>query len=723
MKKGFGTVRRDAVALFAAGAAVLAWPAASIAQDSGDDASSDSFFSELFANTTFNGTVRADAAYRTTKKQNPNNQTNVPFQDVAVPRQAYVPPALSTGLPANVVNSIIPGAIGGTALDWNVPFPGIPPYADTIRRSERVGQEDLEFNYQVLRFTGEMDTRFSQDWRLNVRLRAVYDPTTYDEFNAKDLAGDQGGIPDGGGDRYADTGKPNYFEAKGRNGRNINPLEIAGRDYMIDLPTFILNYKTGSYDFRFGNQQIAWGQAIFFRTFDVANGLDLRRHLVIDRAVEEFEDERVAKLALRVSSQATDTMIVDAYVGKFQPDILPNPNTPYNVVPSQFYRPLDNYYTGNYDWKMDAGIRVKSDFGNWGWQAMLVSRYNPLGAFRWAESGISKGLSGANGQPSGLLDLSTQVEAAYLVRPQCSGFKSGQYAVGESPSTCRMYENIGEALSHTPFTIGAGGVYSDKEWFSTAASVRLDGLEALNTAIREYPGLQDSFASEVSGLDEGRHLLNTFFLGSGGSIRGNVQRDYFREQIFGLGLSYVNETDDINSFWSQFIVNLEAQYTPKRTFTREDLSNRFLESDEYIITLVGEKWYRYTESFPAAYLVFQGMHRSDSDLVGLNLRGYGGNLGNTDPKPAKGIDSANYLVFAGFQPWPNRKFIAEWAFLLDVKGGLLAQPLLKWNPGYGVSVDVFYNFIDGKLYGDGESTLQRAIDFADEVGLRISYEL
>lgn len=701
------------IALVATGVTVLSCPIAATAQDEGGD-SDGGFFSGLFANTTFNGTVRADMAYRTTKKQNPNNQTNMPFQDVLVPRQAYVPPTLSTGAVANIVNSLSPGLLPPTPLDWNVPFPTIPPYRDTIRRSDHVGQDDLEFNYSVLRFTGEMDTRLSQDWRINVRMRALYDPTIYDEFDAKDLRNDQGGIAGGGGDRYADTGKPNYFEAKGRNGKNINPLEIAGRDYMVDLPTFIVNYKTGSWDFRFGNQQIAWGQAIFFRTFDVANGLDLRRHLVIDRAVEEFEDERVSKIALRATTQVSDTSIIDMFVGKFQPDILPNPNTPYNVVPSQFYRPLDNYFTGNYDLKVDGGIRVKTDYGNWGWQAMFTTRYNPLGVFSWTESGINKGLYGAVG---------AQVELAYLARPPCSDFKSGNYGVGESPTTCRMYDDIGEALSHTPFTIGPGGVYSDKEWFSTAASVRLDGLEALNTAIRDYPGLQDSFASEVSGLDEGRHLLNTFFIGSGGSIRGNVQRDYRRESIFGLGLSYVNETDDINSFWSQFIINLEGQYTPKRTFTREDLSNDFLESDEYIITLVGEKWYRYTESFPAAYLVFQAMHRSDSDLVGLNLRGYGGNLGNTDPKLPDGLDSANYLVFAGFQPWPNRKYIAEWAFLLDVEGGLLFQPLLKWNPGYGVSVDVFYNFVDGKLYGDGESTLQRAIDFADEVGLRFSYEL
>ena len=123
------------------------------------------------------------------------------------------------------------------------------------------------------------------------------------------------------------------------------------------------------------------------------------------------------------------------------------------------------------------------------------------------------------------------------------------------------------------------------------------------------------------------------------------------------------------------------------------------------------------------------MHRSATDLVGLNLDGYGGNVGGgnidiNDPIViADGISSANYLVFAGFQPWPNRKYILEWAFLYDVKGGLLAQPLVKWNPGYKISVDLYYNYTDGELHGDGTDNLIRAIDFADEIGLRISYEL
>ena len=46
---------------------------------------------------------------------------------------------------------------------------------------------------------------------------------------------------------------------------------------MVDLPAFYLDYNKGPLWVRVGNQQIAWGEALFFRVFDVVQGLDLRR--------------------------------------------------------------------------------------------------------------------------------------------------------------------------------------------------------------------------------------------------------------------------------------------------------------------------------------------------------------------------------------------------------------------------------------------------------------
>ena len=81
---------------------------------------------------------------------------------------------------------------------------------------------------------------------------------------------------------------------------NDNP----DRNYEIDFPTALLEYKYGSYNFRFGLQQIAWGQAIFFRVLDSVDGLDLRRHSVLDYAQEEYSDKRVPAPAVRVLRSA-----------------------------------------------------------------------------------------------------------------------------------------------------------------------------------------------------------------------------------------------------------------------------------------------------------------------------------------------------------------------------------------------------------------------------------
>lgn len=662
-------------------------------------AQEESFLDGIWERTSINTVLRTDAAYRTTGRRNQYNQNGAPYQNVAVARQAYVPPTLLLGVGSP--DGPFPGLLPAT--NWNVPIPGI---SDTVRRSDFIPDRNQELNYFTLKASTEITTKFSDNFQFIARVRALFDPRLYDGFDAAEVAQFQGGIADGGGYRGDDTGRPNYFGAKARNGKNINPLELSSRNYMVDLPTLILDYKYDNLNIRVGNQQIAWGQAIFLQTFDVPNGLDLRRHLVIDRAIEEFEDERVPKLSIRATMQATDEIVVDGYVGKFQPSIITNPNTSYNVAPAQFYKPLDNYYLHNYDWKIDYGMRAKADYGNWGWSAFASSRYNPLGAFRWAKSGINKGLTGGFG---------ALVETAYMLKvPGCS-------PEAYNPSLCRNYDSVGAALAESPFTVGPAGVYSGDEWFAAAGSIRLAGLDALNTVIEEFPALQDIYASSVNDINEGKNLLNTFFLGAGGSLRGTIEREYFREEVFGLGGSYVTSSD--NEWLNEIILNVETQYTPKRVYTAPSLSVGFLKDDEYIITAVAEKWTRWSAAFPAAYLVFEYQHRSDSDLIGLNLKGYNGNDGSDQQsKNASGIGSANYLVFAGFQPVPNRTFVFEWAFLWDVKGGLLAQPEVQWNIGNGLIMELFYNYTNGHLYSNPNKNLIRAIDYADEVAVRFTYQ-
>ena len=76
---------------------------------------------------------------------------------------------------------------------------------------------------------------------------------------------------------------------------------------------------------RIGQQQIAWGEALFFRVADVANGLDLRRHLFLDFGAEEYSDERLSAPGIRASYAITEGWELEVFAQMFQLSVLPNP--------------------------------------------------------------------------------------------------------------------------------------------------------------------------------------------------------------------------------------------------------------------------------------------------------------------------------------------------------------------------------------------------------------
>ena len=558
----------------------------------------------------------------------------------------------------------------------------------------------------TFKVSAEVTTKFSDNFQFIGRLRAIYDPLLYDGFNAADVAQYQGGIADGGGYRGDDTGRPNYYGAKARNGKNINPLEISGRNYIVDLPTFVLDYKYDNINVRVGNQQIAWGQAIFLQTFDVPNGLDLRRHLILDRAIEEFEDERVPKLSIRATMQATSEIVLDGYVGKFQPSILPNPNTSYNVIPSQFYKPLDNYYLHNYDWKIDYGMRLKADYGQFGYSAFAASRYNPLGAFRWAKSGINKGLVGGFG---------ALVESAYLLKaPGCS-------AAAYNPSLCRNYDSVGAALAEAPFTVGPAGVYSGDEWFATAGSVRLDGLEALNTVIAEFPALQDIYASQVADVDQAQepaqHLLPWRRWQLARQCRARIlPRGSGRHRrqlcdLVGQRVAQRDHPESGNPVHAEARLHSEKPQRWLRQGRRVHRHRRCRKVDALVGSLPG--------GLPGVRVPASQRQRSGrSESQGLRRQRSQHRV--RECRPASAAPTTWYSLASSRPRTASSCF--EWAFLYDIQGGLLAQPEVQWNIGNGMIMEVFYNYTNGSLYGNPTKNLIRAIDYADEVAVRFTYQ-
>jgi hypothetical protein len=539
----------------------------------------------------------------------------------------------------------------------------------------------------VIRAELELGVRITSNLSLLARLRGIYDAAIYDEYDARRFDGVLGGVS--GGDPGLYRNKPNYFDYQTVGGRKSNPLEWTSDNYQIYFPTLLLEYNRGPMNLRIGNQQIAWGQALFFRVFDVVDGLDLRRHSVLDYAQEEYSDKRVPALGIRLGYQFNEELLADAYVQKFQPTIYGNPNTQYNVIPSQF-TVQDMYREGGWNEELSYGLRLKGNYGQWGFQAMAVQRYNPDGVFRWTASGVNKDL------PGGLLTLGGQVNLVL----QTMGLTSGGL------------------LAKSPFEASPTGVYSAQEWFHYAGKARLNAVEGLNAAITEFEASQQLFATPVDTVEDAYNELNTFFIAAGGSLRGHIAREYFQEEVFGLGVSYVTEGEP-GSILDQLIINFEASYTPDRTFTSPSLSRNYLIDDSITTALVLEKYHRFSQSFPATYLVFQHMYRSADDLFGRHLSGYGG----TYERAATGVDGAHYLAFAFQQPFPQDIYRIGFATLYDPRGSILIQPGIKWKPRGSMTVEAFYSYINGSLgSANPNDTLLSTAENADEVTVRLTYQ-
>ncbi|HET8883551.1 MAG TPA: DUF1302 family protein [Solimonas sp.] len=644
-------------------------------------------------NFSLGGFIRPEFAVSTTGENNWTNQRGNTFNGRSIARQAYVPPALIGTITQDVLGIPLPDTNTWTTLpvpallasDANSPgVRGIDSSSNTGRPLRGV---DNHFNYQILRGELELGVHLNNDLTLISRLRAIYDPGWYDDFNAHSLDDTRGGISGGLHSLYA--GDTNYFAYQVEGDKHPNPLEWAGRNYQIYFPALFLEYNHGPLNIRLGNQQIAWGQAIFFRVLDIVDGLDLRRHSLLDYAQEEFSDKRVPALGLRVGYQINDEILADAYVQKFQPTVYGNPNTMYNVIPVQF-TVHDMYHEGGYDDKFSYGLRLKGSYGQWGFQAVAAQRYNPDGVFRWTQSGVDKNLPDTPGS------LGQLVNTTMALRGKTSG----------------------EVLAGTPFEASPGGVYSADEWFNYAAQVRLNGLEGLNASIDEFPDSQAIYASHADNYQQGVNELNTFFIAAGGSLRGHIARDYYKEEVYGLGASYVTEGAP-GGILDQLIINLEASYTPDKKFTSTTLSQKPISEDSVLAALVLEKYYRFTEAFPATYFVLQYMYRNADDLFGRSLKGYGG----TQTKMPDGVKNANYIVFAFQQPFPNDVYRIGFATLYDPRGSILVQPGIKWKPSGEWTVEGFYSYINGKLgHANPNDTLLSTVDYADEATIRITYQ-
>ena len=723
MKRVDGKKFRLGVMALAAASMFAAAP--TMAQDEGggggDMASTDGDGGGSDFGFAFSGFIRFDSVFRTDHDENPNNQRTNPFNGVRSRRAGNLPiidqlENVVNGLPLppvlnNIFQPTVPQATALLGAIYDLPIVGDALNTtgllnDTAIRNTPRGHNDWSVNQ--LRGKFDVSVNFGTNMQLYSSIRTIYDFGNYDNYDPNDVLDYQGRAadPEGFG-----NGKPKFFEYDDyEDGGDtcLNYLEICGTKYMADFTALYLDITAGPVLFRIGQQQIAWGQALFFRIFDVPNGLDLRRHLILDDALEEYADERASAPGLRVTWQFTDQWEADAFAQMFTPTTYPTPNTPYNVIPSQF-SVHETWSDEHRNEDFNYGLRLRANFGNWGLQFIAVQRYNHEGTFRWIESGATEDVPGLVGS--------------------------------------------GNAVGNTPLEVDPSGVWSANEWFTFAGQVRLNGIEGLNVLVSEFAGTAPPggyaldgagaaslLATTVDNKQQAGQELDIFFQLAGGALvgapgrgglRGHIIHEYHKEEVYGAGISYVVEAEP-GSLLDQLIINIETSYIPERKFTQQGLSRHFVESDESVSDLVMEKYHRWFEDFPATYMVFQSIHKSDSNLFGQHL-GCQGGTGAGRGRPAsvnpqtkvcgdakKG--GSTDVVFAFLQPFPNYIYRLSGAALLDIDGGLLVQGGFRWSPGNDLTFDIIYNHINGNLYGDANSNALQNIDWADEVFIRAAYQ-
>jgi hypothetical protein len=606
------------------------------------------------------GFIRQEAAYKLTDDENPLNRGSALVSGQIENRSVFL------RNPDNIALLIGSGALG------------LPPEAaaDPAVIQAVMGQltapfqkEDLsmnnDWNLMATRAEVDFDMKFTNNLSGFVKLRGFYQ---YDVFE--------------------DFGAPNHFE-RNNHGSCATLLEICNDEYMIDLPSAYLDYQSGPLWVRIGNQQIAWGESIFFRVADVPNGLDLRRHSFLDFASEEYSDKRTASPAIRMSYNINPNWEIEAFAQMFQPSVLAGSGTPYNLLASPF-RVRDDIGFDKVDDQINGGFRLRGQLGNLGVQLFAVSRHNPDPIFRWEvgnQSSVNTLLAALGGGVNPFGDFGSQPFRA-------TGFPGALQPVG-------------------------AGTLSALDWFETAHLLGIDGVEALNALTREFSTLT-ALSTFVVGhppnftTAEVADILDTTFVLLG-DLEADIVPIYAAENVFGGGFNYIFYSEP-DTWLDQLVVRFEVSYTPDKKFTN-NISRNFIESDEWVTGLALEKYHRFSRNFPATFVSFQWMHKSDSDFLGRNLRTLGGD-GRNPPTGGEKSGGWDAIAFAFQQPFPDLVWRADFALLYDLNGSYLVQPAVRYKPSAAWTFEAFATFIDSK---DNAGSLQ-PVAWADELTLRVGYQ-
>jgi hypothetical protein len=429
-------------------------------------------------------------------------------------------------------------------------------------------------------------------------------------------------------------------------------------EYVLDAQEAYADLRTGPLRMRIGKQQIAWGTALFLRSLDAVDSLDLRRHGIFDIIGNEYADSRIAEwTALATydiptfSSSIQDTSLSLFVSPDFQPFILPANGSAYNVLPSEV---LLN------DGRDIAQARRKLVYGG-------VAKASVFG-----------------------VDLT----ANYVSTPNTLGiFKLAPATVGP--------------LAGTPFIFDTpNGVNSLANFVHVAKTARLSVPALRQTLLNRFGGPVVNALLNDAQAARGFPLLDQTLQAT--PVDVVATRVFPRDEIFGASAAYY--VQPVHEFPGAALLNgtllkFEGTYTPNRAFTSPGLGEP-LRSGELNAAFETEKQVRWNVNVPSAFVVLEYWFKSRSDFFNRW-------------EPGQGESNFQLVGLAIQQGLYGNRIRVDSSLVMDVTNGpgVWWQPGIAYKPRDYLQWDLYYNYFQG-----GNKDIFGPLSGFDELFMKATYK-
>lgn len=205
-----------------------------------------------------------------------------------------------------------------------------------------------------------------------------------------------------------------------------------------------------------------------------------------------------------------------------------------------------------------------------------------------------------------------------------------------------------------------------------------------------------------------------------------IQRRFSREFIYGGSASYTVPALDFPGSELLYgdIFHFSTAYTPHKSFTGATTvtagnpNTKAKKIGEINMTLDGERYVRWSQSFPSLYLLGEYNFRSRSEAVTEAFLS------------ARGHHNFNLAVLSLTQPLPSNIWTLGFVALCDTNdgGNWFLQPAITYKPTSNQEYNVYWNFVEGTVdkpakHGGHGSHIIGSADWVDAIWFRAVYKL